>query len=73
MRVQATFETEAQAWDWLYERADNDCVDNTRLAYADRAQVRAYNAQASEGCCGCIDKKVMIAGRLAWIGCNFGH
>lgn len=73
MRVQATFETEANAFQWLFERADDPCIDNDRIAYADRAQVRAYDAQASQGCCGSIDCKVMIAGRLAYIGCNFGH
>lgn len=68
-----TFETEDQAWDWLYETVDDPCIDNERIAYADRAQVRAFDAKASEGCCGSAEYKVNIGGRVAWIGCNFGH
>lgn len=68
-----TFETEDDAFGWLFDTVDDPFIDNTRLAYADRVQVRAYNEKAREGCCGSADYKVKIGERFAWIGCNYGH
>jgi len=69
-----TFATEREAFDWLYEQADDPCVDNTRLDYEDDPlQWFAYERQLKEGCCGCLDYGVVIAGRKARIGCNYGH
>lgn len=32
-----------------------------------------YESIRDEGCCGFFDEEIMINGRLAKIGCNFGH
>jgi hypothetical protein len=68
------FTDESDAWDWMYEEVDDPCIDNTRLAViGDKDQEAAYEAQERDGCCGFFDRKVNIAGRLHWIGCNYGH
>lgn len=68
------FETEEQAWTWMYEQVDDPCVDNDRFAYYDDDAALAKYEEAYEGgCCGVFDADVEINGRLAMIGCNFGH
>ena len=71
-----TVNTEAEAWKWVYEKVDDPFVDNYRLEYLDvnpRAAWAAYDAIRDSGCCGSFDAKVIIGGREAMIGCNFGH
>jgi hypothetical protein len=68
------FATAEQAWDWLASAVDDPCIDNTRLAYLDDPYaVLGYRLQQQDGCCGCYDAAVTIAGRPALIGCNYGH
>lgn len=68
------FDTEQEAFDWMYETVDDGCIDNTRLAYKDDDKaVALYEEAVEEGCCGSFDTEVIIAGRPAMIGCNFGH
>lgn len=70
------FNSEKEASEWMFNEAvvDEDCVDNYRFAYEDdSASVTVYEQIMSEGCCGFFDKLIMVAGRLATIGCNFGH
>jgi hypothetical protein len=68
------FATEAEAADFMYALVDDDCVDNYRFAFADDAEAMTkYDAAQDSGCCGSSDHKVSIAGRPAFIGCNYGH
>jgi hypothetical protein len=54
--------------------ADCEFTDNYRFAYADDAAgVAAYDQQVEDGCCGSADYLFRIAGRLAWMGLNYGH
>jgi hypothetical protein len=32
-----------------------------------------YAQQQAEGCCGFFDAYVQVDGRLATVGCNYGH
>jgi hypothetical protein len=53
---------------------DLDYRDNYRLGFDDdAASMAAYFEIADAGCCGSIDKRYVIGGRLATIGCNYGH
>jgi hypothetical protein len=56
------------------EAMEEFCVDNHRFAYMDDAAlVRKYTDMQAGGCCGFFDREVRINGRLATIGCNYGH
>jgi hypothetical protein len=68
------FATEQEAWDWLTAEVDDPYQDNERLAYLDDPEGMArYDKQDADGCCGSLNYDVVIAGRPARIGCNFGH
>ncbi len=66
---------EETAWDrFAHHVADEECRDNYRSAYADDATaVAEYDAAREDGCCGSSDMAYLIAGRLFFIGCNYGH
>lgn len=69
-----TFDTVGDAYDWMYAEVDDPCVDNERFAWADQPEELAtYDAVRDEGCCGSFDSDVIIGGRRAVIGCNYGH
>jgi hypothetical protein len=68
------FATEAEAEEWLYNEVDDGCIDNFRLAYEDDPSgSAAYEKAYANGCCGEADYDVVIGGRRARIGCNYGH
>lgn len=69
------FATEQAALEWVEETVgEHGCVDNFRIGYKDDpASMTAYDAAQDNGCCGSTDHEVEIAGRPAWVGCNFGH
>lgn len=51
-----------------------DCVDNTRVATVGKSrQLRCYNRQRAEGCCGSSDTKVTHGGKIYLMGFNYGH
>jgi len=53
---------------------NEDCIDNDRFAFIDdEYMMEAYNNIIAEGCCGSSDVKIMVDGRLATIGRNYGH
>jgi hypothetical protein len=70
-----SFETESEAGDWMDNYLkDENCKDNYRFAFADNYwEMVYYEAQQDDGCCGYFDKKILVQGRPAWIGCNYGH
>jgi len=70
----ANFNSEAEAWNWLNETVDDPYTDNYRFAYkGDANAVAAYEAARMDGCCGSADYTITVAGRVAFIGCNYGH
>jgi len=69
------FATENDAFAWLMkELEDEDFHDNFRFSYMDDEDGRVqYQAACDDGCCGSYDTTVEVGGRLASIGCNYGH
>lgn len=72
-----SFATEAEAFEWMYEglhEAEERCIDNDRFAYKDDEEAMfRYDEIADSGCCGSFDNDIIVAGRPAIIGCNYGH
>lgn len=53
---------------------DSDNCDNWRAAFLDDpAGMSDYEATREGGCCGSYDLDVLINGRPARVGCNYGH
>lgn len=73
-RPYATREDAADALEALLDETDEQCRDNYRFAYQDDADaMAAYDKACDDGCCGSVDLEIAVAGRAAWIGCNYGH
>lgn len=69
-----TFKTVEAAYVWLDDTIDDPCIDNYRFAFKDDAAAMArYEDRKSEGCCGFADRDVIVDGREALVGCNYGH
>ena len=68
------FATREDAIEWMVREVDDPCVDNDRFAYLDdEAALAQYKSQEDDGCCGFFDLEILVAGRKATIGCNYGH
>ncbi len=68
------FDTKEEAFEWLVDEVDDDCMDNRRFAYEDDNEaLDEYERRRDSGCCGCFDAQVKVGGRYATIGCNYGH
>ena len=68
------FETAEAAGTWMESEVDDPCTDNFRFAFEDDdAAMAKYDARKDSGCCGAFDAEIVVAGRLARIGCNYGH
>jgi hypothetical protein len=58
----------------MLQQVDDPCIDNIRFAYLDDKEAMAlYEEAKKNGCCGFCDLEVIVAGRRAMIGCNYGH
>lgn len=69
-----TFSNQEEAFSWMHIQVDDDFIDNNRLAYLDDAEGMAmFEKQELDGCCGSFSAEVVIDGRSALIGCNYGH
>lgn len=69
-----SFASHDEAERWMVERVDDGCIDNHRFAYLDDDQsMRLYETRREDGCCGSFDADVIVDGRAARIGCNYGH
>jgi len=69
-----TFDTEADAQAWMEAQVDDPCIDNQRFAFLDDVDAMLnYVAKQVSGCCGDFDHEVIVAGRRATVGCNYGH
>jgi len=66
------FATTAEAFEYLEQEVNDPCVDNYRFAFADEEQ-GAYQGKYNSGCCGFFDIRVKVSGRIANLGCNYGH
>ena len=68
------FESRVDAGEWMYAKVDDPCIDNERFAFLDDTEaLKQYEDQKSQGCCGEFDAEIVVGGRKATIGCNYGH
>jgi hypothetical protein len=73
------FDSKESAMDWMSEEVNDTCQDNERFAFIDcdtmeeLEEEEDYNNKLARGCCGSFDAIVKVNGRVARIGCNFGH
>jgi hypothetical protein len=70
------FKSPQQAQTWLVEKAlaREAYHDNFRFGFVDdAAAMQAYEAILKKGCCGYADVRVVVGGRDALVGCNYGH
>ena len=75
--VLESFATKEDAFAWMYDDLDSQdehCTDNSRFAFCDdEAEIANYESIRDTGCCGYYDSMVMVGGRKAVVGCNYGH
>lgn len=68
------FTTREDAEVWMEDRVDDACMDNSRFAYLDDPEGLAeFDRLQALGCCGEFEAEIRVGGRLAKIGCNYGH
>lgn len=68
------FSSKKDAFDWMEEAVSDPCVDNHRFAFVDDAEAtEKFNEQCEDGCCGSFNEKILVNGKEALIGCNYGH
>lgn len=69
-----SFSTEQEAIDGMIETVDDPCIDNIRFAFMDDdTAMSEYENAKDDGCCGFHDEEILVNGRKAMIGCNYGH
>lgn len=69
-----SFDNINDAADWMVAEVNDPCIDNIRFAFEDDAvECEKYAAQVLDGCCGFFDKIIIVDGKRASIGCNYGH
>ena len=70
----SSFLNEEEAKEYMYDQADDPCIDNYRFAYKDDLDaMQRYEDASQGGCCGFYDSQITVNGREAVIGCNYGH
>ena len=68
------FASKEDAFEWLADKLDHDCVDNMRFCFLDDPDgIAGYERQADGGCCGSRDVEITVGGRPAQVGANYGH
>jgi hypothetical protein len=68
------FKTYKEAEAWMVEQVNDPCIDNLRSTFMDSKKgMETYKKARLKGCCGFFDDVVIIAGKKAMIGCNYGH
>ena len=69
-----SFDTFGDAFEWLHKKVDDPCIDNDRMYFlGDAVAEKVFLDQSENGCCGALEVDVIIAGKKARIGCNYGH
>ena len=70
----AEYQSFAKAQEAMLKTVDDPYVDNERFAYLDDIPaLELYQAKQEAGCCGFHDQRITVNGRMAIIGCNYGH
>jgi hypothetical protein len=68
------FDSFDEAIEWMRDIVDDQCISNIRYSYADDdIGMEKFMEIESAGCCGSIDYGIVVNGRVAIIGCNYGH
>lgn len=68
------FNTQEEAFVWMSAEVDDPCTDNYRFAYLDDSKaLQGYTDKENDGCCGYFDQVILVSGKMAKIGCNYGH
>lgn len=69
-----SFPDYASACGWMETEVNDPYIDNHRFAYvSDKHAMKLYRIKRSKGCCGSFDQEILVKGRKAMIGCNYGH
>lgn len=72
-----SFFTETEAHAWLKKTLNDEneyCLDNRRFTFLDdHVALQAYEEKRENHCCGRRDRAVLVDGRPALVGCNYGH
>lgn len=62
------------AIEWAVTNVDDPCVDNIRFSFIDDDEaMNKYGIAQDNGCCGFFDEEVIVNGKPAIVGCNYGH
>jgi hypothetical protein len=68
-----TFKTKTEAMVWMIDK-ELEYNDNFRFCFLDDPAGRTeYEYRRNQGCCGYFDAEIIVDGRPAKIGCNYGH
>lgn len=69
-----TFPTKQKAFDWMETQVNDPYMDNYRFTFNDDPiDVDIYETLRQDGCCGSFDDVIVVDGKEATIGCNYGH
>jgi len=73
-RLKKDFADYEGALAWMAAKVNDPYQDNERFSYLDDDDaLEKYHQKYNAGCCGYFDECVIVGGKLATIGCNFGH
>ena len=68
------FGAREEAIEYVKLIANDDCIDNLRFAFSDDDDAMDdYYSARDLGCCGFVDIDIVVGGRMAIVGCNYGH
>ncbi len=69
------FDSKEAAFDHLDKTFGDDCGDNYRFAFlqGNGKELESYAVAFENGCCGSYDRLVVVGGKKAILGCNYGH
>jgi hypothetical protein len=68
------FPNQEMAESWLDKEMEDENWDNFRFSFLeDTDGCLQYEAAYGKGCCGSFDEVILVDGRAALIGCNYGH
>lgn len=72
------FESKDSAREWMESQINDNC-NNHRFTFLNPETMEEleeeedYNKRADSGCCATFDGIIRVNGRVARIGCNYGH
>ena len=72
--ISIEFDTKEEAFEWMRQKIDDHTMHNERFAFLDNEEeIFQYQAALDAGCCGSFDDYIVVSGKKAKIGCNYGH